>query len=737
MKFFYSIIKQKKILVFVVLISIIAGVITPQSAHASVKSCVWGVLVGSVAAIATGIITAGGASIPVGAAIIVAGCAGGHAIEKAATEGQASFFIDLIAGVADIIYSATHIIAVISSNLLTAVVTSDFLNKSILAESVYQQGWTMVRNLANMFIVLGFVVIGIAFTLRIGEYGSKKVLINLILIALLVNFSGLFSGLIIDASNILTKEFLLKGGNNAGTFIVTAIEKVVAANDWDAIYDKDVRTYLAWDVFYSVYYIMTAIVFFYLSFILFARNAIFAVLFVLSPLAFFCWIFPATKKLWTMWWENFIKWGLIGAQVGFFTWVAASILTTTLTLSLNVIITVLVLLYVAITVAKKSSAIGASAVMGLAGGALGFAMGATGKISKFAAGATGLSRAGAAVKDKATATGERIGLVSKGTTAQNQAKRLEKSTKRLDNIQDNQQLAKIAEQRAITHEQAQDKAAAAQILAKRNAFSAVDPRKRDAVAAHAAAFGVSKDTFTKVRPETFAETTDPEATQRVRDYKAKEYEEGPLKIPPEKARKLASEYAPTLDETKRARFDLRQQKITENSLGITPLTDRDIQNKVIENKQKEYIDLAKSKGKEMLPEEALKLAKNHKPSAYEMTSVRESLSQERIAKGIQKLSPIKASELPEEAVNGNTAHLFSARQLREIGDKGGTNLINQVAKFKGKIYTDPSTGKKTFSGGPQSPEFTKIQAYYKTLPPGREKDQLKEAMVELATNRNI
>ncbi|MBI3631487.1 MAG: hypothetical protein HY219_01300, partial [Candidatus Staskawiczbacteria bacterium] len=101
------------------------------------------------------------------------------------------------------------------------------------ANLVVAAGWPMVRDLANMIIVLGFVVIGIATTLRIQEYQAKKLLPKLIIVALLINFSLLICGIFIDSSNIIIHYF-----SNAGGYL----ERSWSANVW-----KDVKT--MWDGF--------------------------------------------------------------------------------------------------------------------------------------------------------------------------------------------------------------------------------------------------------------------------------------------------------------------------------------------------------------------------------------------------------------------------------------------------------------------------------------------------------
>ncbi len=124
---------------------------------------------------------------------------------------------DFVAGLGMFLISIGSTVFNIGIDFLTFVLSPPFSDYNITGDPTFISGWTSVRDIANLFIVLGFVVIGISFALRIGEYGSKKVLFSLIIIALLVNFSGLFCGLIIDASNIIMKDLLRRGGGS-GSF---------------------------------------------------------------------------------------------------------------------------------------------------------------------------------------------------------------------------------------------------------------------------------------------------------------------------------------------------------------------------------------------------------------------------------------------------------------------------------------------------------------------------------------
>ena len=68
--------------------------------------------------------------------------------------------------------------------------------------------WTTLRNIVNALLVLGLIGIAIATILGYKKYAWKQILWKLILIALLVNFSLVISGIVVDTSNYFTVYFL-------------------------------------------------------------------------------------------------------------------------------------------------------------------------------------------------------------------------------------------------------------------------------------------------------------------------------------------------------------------------------------------------------------------------------------------------------------------------------------------------------------------------------------------------
>jgi len=305
---------------------------------------------------------------------------------------------------------------------------------TITTNNNFLPGWTLVRDLGNMLIVLGFVVVGIATALRIREYEAKKLLWPLILAALLINFSGLFCGLIIDASNITlnglvqTSETQTQVSGVAGTTIVTALEVYGRKAFTQNFVQNNPWKFITLSLTYDVLYITIAITFFYIAIILIIRYAVLAFLFILSPIAFIAWVFPASKKLWTEWWNNFLKWAFVGVIAGFFLTIAQSLIPTDPDPSKNTmgLIMVLIFLITGFKMTAKSTGLAAmagTAVMGLATGGAGLAMGAVAagakggaKMADRLSGGT-LSGAAQKVSGGAGRMMERIGLREKGATA--------------------------------------------------------------------------------------------------------------------------------------------------------------------------------------------------------------------------------------------------------------------------------------------------------------------------------
>lgn len=331
-----------------------------------------------------------------------------------------------------------------ASDFLTYVLSPAFtLEISDVAKNmVFVQAWASVRDLTNMLIVLAFVAVGIATTLRIKEYEAKNLLFKLILLALLINFSGLLCGTIIKGADI-TQTALLSAGSASSNFGALA---TTMTDTWNRILESENETVskprdiigLAAGV--SIIALFLGWIYFILAVLLAARYAVLAVLYILSPIAFFCFVFPAAKGLWNKWWKEFLGWSFLGVTSAFFIYLGMNVIYLT---SGNIgpkdLFVSIIFFYVGYRMARYSSAAGAGAIIGLAAGAATMAMGGVTKLAggaaalagKGALGAaglaadkTGLKGAALGAKDWASQHLENMGLMDPGKTSMNQQSRL-------------------------------------------------------------------------------------------------------------------------------------------------------------------------------------------------------------------------------------------------------------------------------------------------------------------------
>lgn len=81
------------------------------------------------------------------------------------------------------------------------------LNSTAYALQFLTDGWTMVRDLANMAFIFILIYIAMVVMLEAETAGTIKTLAVVIVIALLVNFSFFFTRVVIDTGNILAIQF--------------------------------------------------------------------------------------------------------------------------------------------------------------------------------------------------------------------------------------------------------------------------------------------------------------------------------------------------------------------------------------------------------------------------------------------------------------------------------------------------------------------------------------------------
>lgn len=197
-------------------------------------------------------------------------------------------------------------------------------------------GWTFSRDFVNMLFILILVFTGLATILRLETYQAKKLLPALILIALLVNFSYVIVGFIVDVGNILTNFFLsniavVSNFSNIwtlawGYFTSSVVGIFTTLADPLSVIGQLIGI-IVYGIILLIFYFFASLVYFVVMIIFFFRILMLWILTILAPLAFASYILPATRKWWKEWWQQLIQWTIVGIPIGFFLYLSSWLMT--------------------------------------------------------------------------------------------------------------------------------------------------------------------------------------------------------------------------------------------------------------------------------------------------------------------------------------------------------------------------------------------------------------------------
>lgn len=192
-------------------------------------------------------------------------------------------------------------------------------------------GWTMVRDVANMFFVVILLVIAFATILGIEQYEWKKTLVKLVLAAVFINFSKLIAGIVIDFAHVFTITFLnavsaTAGGNLINMFHLNNILRITGREfgQGDRI---NIEIFIGAVVAF-IFAGMTLISMGAYLLVIVARVVVLWALIILSPVAFIFQVLPTTQQWAKEWWSRFGKQVLVAPVMVFFLWLSFATLGT-------------------------------------------------------------------------------------------------------------------------------------------------------------------------------------------------------------------------------------------------------------------------------------------------------------------------------------------------------------------------------------------------------------------------
>jgi len=219
---------------------------------------------------------------------------------------------------------------------------------------VVVDSWNFVNNFVSMFFVLTLAFIGLATILRIKDHEAKQLLPKLLTIAVLINFTPVIIGIIVDMGNIVTNFFIGKAGfditdmsslwaflgalfslDDIGVYFLSLPGQVLGS---PAIVLGEGIKILGQMLVGIIFTFASIYIYLCITSMFFLRVIMLWILTILSPIAFFSYIIPSGspfRKLfpgilsWEKWWEEFLQWVIVGIPFGLFFYISNAIFNST------------------------------------------------------------------------------------------------------------------------------------------------------------------------------------------------------------------------------------------------------------------------------------------------------------------------------------------------------------------------------------------------------------------------
>jgi hypothetical protein len=192
---------------------------------------------------------------------------------------------------------------------------------SLIDNPIIYASWAMIRDVLNIGFILVLLFSAFATVFQMSSYNYKNILRNVVLMALLVNFSYPISRFIIDLSNSMMYYFVNAfslGELSLNPFADIANSSGVAhiINSGSGSSDS---TYLLAAI---IFVFILAITFLVIAVLFVVRTVALALLIVFSSVAFVGVAIPSLSGKASAWWDNLFKYAFFGPIMIFMLYIA-------------------------------------------------------------------------------------------------------------------------------------------------------------------------------------------------------------------------------------------------------------------------------------------------------------------------------------------------------------------------------------------------------------------------------
>ncbi len=210
-------------------------------------------------------------------------------------------------------------------------------NFSFTNAPIVTLGWGITRDLANMFFILILLIISFATVLRIKSWAIGQLWWRVLVAALLINFSLVIAGFIIDFTQLLTAFFLNQiTGGGIGTITTKLAAAMQILNFYNPAPPASVLggigqfapagvAAVVGVILTLIGLVITVFVFGAAMIFLIVRVIYIWGLLIFAPIIWTLLILPATSSYFSQWWNKFIQWSFFAPIFVFFIYLSLSI----------------------------------------------------------------------------------------------------------------------------------------------------------------------------------------------------------------------------------------------------------------------------------------------------------------------------------------------------------------------------------------------------------------------------
>ncbi len=188
---------------------------------------------------------------------------------------------------------------------------------TIIDNPIIYSTWALVRDTLNILFILVLLFSAFATVFQVDKYSYKKILLTLVIMALLVNFSFPISRFIIDVANSMMYYLINNLGGGAGSFAQIAnsggLLNIIHPADM-----PDLTNLISAIIFGFIFAITLMII----AVLFLIRSIALAILIIFSSVAFIGAIAPFSASYADKWWDKLFEYAFFGPIMIFMIYVS-------------------------------------------------------------------------------------------------------------------------------------------------------------------------------------------------------------------------------------------------------------------------------------------------------------------------------------------------------------------------------------------------------------------------------